>query len=99
LPRPPLPFPYTTLFRSHTPGDKQWVFPGADHARQIIQRGIDIAGTHTLDIGADGIVMFLAGFVVTQMPRLQGVFDMLNGDLPLRSEEHTSALQSRANLV
>src|SRR2546430_5585580 len=78
-------FPYTTLFRSHTPAFWHCV----NDARGIEQTGLERAG-------------FLTGGRLSQ-ERAAGCHprDLRRAPLRqhLRSEEHTSELQSQSNLV
>src|SRR5205085_10002026 len=77
-------FPYTTLFRS------QFVPAGANTLHFAVVKSDD---TH-----------FLSGlqdqFIVLRPDRyILGVFTEENADIFVRSEEHTSELQSQSNLV
>src|SRR5688572_31372208 len=86
IPRPPRStlFPYTTLFRSQRIQD--WVVP------------LDKTRIECLDSGSD----FRIGNSFFRFVRAAS-FEMRAGtgavDLHLRSEEHTSELQSQSNLV
>src|SRR5690606_40220189 len=87
-PRPPLSslFPYTTLFRS-----------GADPGHEVGDLAVGLAP----DLGAGRAVVRLRVGLVEVLVGQEGallVADPL-GDLVVRSEEHTSELQSRENLV
>src|SRR5690606_41318003 len=91
LPRPPLPplFPYTTLFRSP-----------AHHASSAL--GQEVACGSMLEEGVP-VRVEEDGHVPTQrrdphgVPRMEPIGEV--DELPDRSEEHTSELQSRENLV
>src|SRR5690606_41185458 len=88
---PPLPtlFPYTTLFRSHSPPPTMTMPPvtSADLDEDRVALDPGAIGPQVLD---DRRALALAGLVVEPAVVL-GAFD--------RSEEHTSELQSRENLV
>src|SRR5690349_23435676 len=85
-PRSPL-FPYTTLFRSDPAGAGD---PAAARARAVQRR--DRRRTRRLrDDGQDDVAWVLMKLDL----RDRGA----GGDLRLRSEEHTSELQSRRDLV
>src|SRR5690606_42084261 len=96
VPRPPCPplFPYTTLFRSNilgcldSPTSGRYLFNGVD------------AGTLTSKQRALLRRNYL-GFVFQGFNLLSRTTALENVELPLiyRSEEHTSELQSRENLV
>ena len=47
-----------------TPCDEARVLPRLDHARQVVEGGVDIAAAHALDEGADDVVMLVAIAVV-----------------------------------
>src|SRR5690606_39389745 len=93
--RPPL-FPYTTLFRSpqqpraHRLADRLHLAPpppGLDEHRGHQLLGVGPAGGAAKAVVVDG-----AGVALEQRPEALGV-------AADRSEEHTSELQSRENLV
>src|SRR2546430_5278164 len=81
-------FPYTTLFRSHLPQDIER--RTADRALQV---GKELQGDRCV------------GWTVAHQPvgdlghRAQPPLLVLNDSRQLRSEEHTSELQSQSNLV
>src|SRR5690606_39540523 len=96
-PRPAL-FPYTTLFRSAT--------IGAGLATVSLWFGVQTITTDWLggtQAGLLGSVDFVSTQdVLTIAPLLVGlaiVLATISSVVTLRSEEHTSALQSRENLV
>src|SRR3712207_7332905 len=80
-------FPYTTLFRSHLPGAELLVEQPL--GERILDEALD--GTPQRP-GAEGRVVALVGQVQLRLGR------ELEAE-PLRSEEHTSELQSRQYLV
>src|SRR5690606_40903236 len=89
LPSPTL-FPYTTLFRSKR---VQWitfvlagVFAGLAGALFVFSKGSAAPEVISISKSVDALVMVLLGGVQTLIG-------------PVRSEEHTSELQSRENLV
>src|SRR5690606_39921260 len=95
----PALFPYTTLFRSH----------GSD---ALLQLRIDLIGCleHLGILGVRGMVgLKVAGHVIQGVEGQVGIgpdkvpaTGCVQGNLPssgLRSEEHTSELQTRENLV
>src|SRR5205823_8823601 len=92
MPPPPRPtlFPYTTLFRSrdHALWLRALVWPEHEERAQILQRAIQVTRQNppTLVVG-DGVASLPA--IVEAVPK----------DSVLRSEEHTSELQSLAYLV
>src|SRR5690606_41657828 len=92
-PSPPL-LPYTTLFRSRVPGDH--VARGVAHgAADALDPGVDRPAlgrlrSHDGELGALG-----RGRLETPARALP----LLEERLEIRSEEHTSELQSRENLV
>src|SRR5690606_40670208 len=96
LPRAPR-LPYTTLFRSS----------GAAHvgrnALAIMLTGMGADGAAAMremkDAGSYNFVQDEASCVVFGMPREAIARGAADEVLPLRSEEHTSELQSRENLV
>src|SRR5690606_39476634 len=96
-PRPP-PLPYTTLFRSGRFGD---ALPERSlaHARRADQA--QDRALHLLHAGLHGEV-FEDAFLDLLQSVMVGVEHVLRGLevlAHLRSEEHTSELQSRENLV
>src|SRR5690606_41188735 len=94
IPAPPSPplFPYTTLFRSNTVHLLQRVEPplsqrhASTSARQLDPRAPPFAGNHQI---AQVDLLMLVG-----ADRRTAFKETIN-----RSEEHTSELQSRENLV
>src|SRR5206468_5167084 len=98
-PPPPTPFPYTTLFRSDR------IQPAGAIYFMMDEKDVQSAMAHPgAMIGSDGIP-----FDAHPHPRLWGTFPRVLGHysrelklFPLedaRSEEHTSELQSRSDLV
>src|SRR3712207_7461014 len=92
-PRSPL-FPYTPLSRSGRPGGllRQLLDLGGDD-REALAR---LTGASRLDRGVERQQVGLLGDAVDQ---LDDRGDLLRGVAQLRSEEHTSELQSRQYLV
>src|SRR2546427_4418103 len=86
-PRSPL-FPYTTLFRSWRIGDTL----EAGNAAHIHDVGCSFAfdNVHAVQVNAEGTAAVHGK--LTQLRRQRE-------GLPMRSEEHTSELQSQSNLV
>src|SRR5690606_40033907 len=85
----PALFPYTTLFRSRPPDQRQAV--RSEPVQCVAQRLLEVVVER--DFGALGVVVrhqFLQDGVVP------GLLEVGGG---ARSEEHTSELQSRENLV
>src|SRR5207253_10697398 len=96
VPRPRLtPFPYTTLFRS--PARGPW--PSGASPRQCLadlaqhQRGVQLVVAHELDKLVGGVLLAIAPEVAQESASPRGAEPLL------RSEEHTSELQSRGHLV
>src|SRR3989449_6189254 len=85
-------FPYTTLFRSRAGDARRF-------AREAKAQGFDALVCY----GGDGTAMEIAaGAVGSGIPLglvPGGTGNLLVGNLRLRSEEHTSELQSRLHLV
>src|SRR3712207_7436663 len=83
-------FPYTTLFRSEAVAE----------LLDLVARGLDgdVAGPEQVLVGRVGLLRLLA--VLLQLPA-HGLQPQrqLAGQLLVRSEEHTSELQSRQYLV
>src|SRR5690606_40782099 len=82
-------FPYTTLFRSNMGHAAFFAIGAYTTAILSTQYGVPLAWLFPIS----GIVAGLFAYVVTR-PIIH-----LRGDYLLRSEEHTSELQSRENLV
>src|SRR2546430_11659306 len=82
-------FPYTTLFRSGSDGFRlQRYFPHELHWRQVVLAKMSLHGLgHVL------------AFDKLNQADLRGFITIFGGALDLRSEEHTSELQSQSNLV
>src|SRR2546430_11439675 len=80
-------FPYTTLFRSH-PQDRA---ESAELDPARVQVEIDLGAVESTDVVTD---------VRNQHVAAAGAeCDLVGEHRPLRSEEHTSELQSQSNLV
>src|SRR5690606_41881700 len=92
IPRPPRPtlFPYTTLFRSR---------PHRRSALGVVEQQLAAGDTDPVVEGGD---VYAVGRVDEHVQR-RGAdrlgIGAFRGCLPARSEEHTSELQSRENLV
>src|SRR3712207_7907023 len=84
-------FPYTTLFRSPTHGARFWREIGPSNPLHIVRRDL-------LQLVEEGLCPRVAvdDLHLTEPKRLVG--DALGG-VDVRSEEHTSELQSRQYLV
>src|SRR3712207_7920388 len=82
-------FPYTTLFRSRPgPADDAHevrVVVGPDRARHFLELDRVVPLDLRLEVGVDAVVL--------------GALDVVGELLVVRSEEHTSELQSRQYLV
>src|SRR5690606_39707248 len=91
-------FPYTTLFRSKKGGADTSIGPGEPALRIIMRRLREIMAEQHADGQArlDKIVRQIAGLMVAEVCSIY--LKRQDGTLE-RSEEHTSELQSRANLV
>jgi len=61
-------------------GDKKRVLTGIGQASQVMKGGVDIRGTQRFNKGGDGVVVFVAGFVVPEAAVLSGLFDVGNGE-------------------
>src|SRR5690242_21350852 len=92
LPPPPRStlFPYTTLFRSQLSLGIAMVMVLAETERNAVQENALAFST----LGVDPTRLLSADDLV---PSMQSILDRLVA--PLRSEEHTSELQSHVNLV
>src|SRR5688572_31818532 len=90
IPRPPRStlFPYTTLFRS-----PEGVHGADDVLGVVLEHGRGL-GLVDLPAPADDLLAGIVGAVL-----LQGAAAETLDHLLLRSEEHTSELQSQSNLV
>src|SRR5690606_40955788 len=93
LPPPPRStlFPYTTLFRSWLQVLKDLTH--ADSCALLLLRGTDLVPIAVLGLSPDTLGR---RFPLAEHPRLQAIMGATGA---LRSEEHTSELQSRENLV
>src|SRR5207247_10157642 len=86
LPSSPL-FPYTTLFRSQTTIDRPFIFAFEDEGGILPVHNVGLSASGQIPSGRLG---------------LRYIAEIGNGRTsrsPLRSEEHTSELQSREELV
>src|SRR5205823_14752201 len=94
-PHPPL-FPYTTLFRSSLLVEHSEVQQGFDFFRTHFDRPLEVPASRAGVIALDGHQpkAIVSGGVAIVLER-----DSFEGSLSLRSEEHTSELQSLAYLV
>src|SRR5690606_41711222 len=99
IPPPPTStlFPYTTLFRSSEDADRarplSFDLVGSDHDRAVSER------LHAR-LGADGDVEATVEHVAEQRDDHELLLEHVEHLAhPARSEEHTSELQSRENLV
>src|SRR5205807_5078335 len=93
--RPPTPtlFPYTTLFRSRVDLRHHDVRPGAAHPQRESAAAPSIPRHHHRAPG-DQQIRRAQDAVEGRLPRAVPVVEQM-----LRSEEHTSELQSPCNLV
>src|SRR5690606_41021269 len=92
----PPPFPYTTLFRSRGQGIR--AFLQGDQGGAVMSRAADpIVADAVLQAGLVGVLPYVLRAVIGET--LQGWQLAGSEPLGLRSEEHTSELQSRENLV
>src|SRR5690606_40341452 len=99
--RPPasLPFPYTTLFRSHRGRLGRLIARGGLLATQPVEQGALPQLRAATDPDVRGGEFFgPAGFGETRGRVTEARLSREAAD-PERSEEHTSELQSRENLV
>src|SRR5690349_23184436 len=91
LRRPPRStlFPYTTLFRSlHVPQSSR----AGEYTVMATINGATAGTALHVDASAGGLSLELT-------PQCEGASCDPNADIPVRSEEHTSELQSRRDLV
>src|SRR5205085_10887959 len=98
LPHPPCPtlFPYTTLFRSLVGGGSMQIvnltIPRAlrklGYTEETVEAIVEFIAEHGHVVDAPGL-----------RPEHYSVFDTAMGERSIRSEEHTSELQSQSNLV
>src|SRR5207302_9769795 len=90
-------FPYTTLFRSFyiLNGQKLWCTNGT-LAELIV---VMARNPKTNRINAFVVEMDWDGVKVEHRSRFMGLKALANGVISFRSEEHTSELHSRENLV
>src|SRR5690606_42098506 len=91
IPRPPIStlYPYTTLFRS-TIASVSDIPPGKNYATLTLGNGTVIP----LDQTSEGEIVRQSGLVIRKTADARLVYETA-----ARSEEHTSELQSRENLV
>src|SRR5207253_9131150 len=95
IPRPPRStlFPYTTLFRSQM---NEHGLVGRRYAGEVKQI---ISGSIGFDDWEWGVTLFADGPLVFKKLIYEMRFDEVSAVYALRSEEHTSELQSRGHLV
>ena len=55
--------------------DEPRVLPRLDHAREVVQRRVDVGAAHRLDERADDVVVLVALPVVAQQGAVDGVGD------------------------
>ena len=73
--------PMSSAARDHEPaGDEPRVLPRLDHAREVVQRGVDVGAADRLDERADDVVVLVALAVVAQQRAIDGLRDELGGD-------------------
>src|SRR5699024_2142861 len=73
--------------RDHHPaGDEAGVLPRLYHARQVVQRGVDVAAAHRLDERAGDVVVLVAGAVVAHRGAVDGLRE--GGGIDLRGVLH-----------
>src|SRR5436309_7885440 len=96
--RRPSPFPYTTLFRSGRRDDAELLLK---HALVPYQQGRYPQALRWIRRGLEALDDAGSGEAAAQRARLTapGVVERLETAPDPRSEEHTSELQSRENLV
>ena len=67
--------------RDHEPaGDEARVLPRLDHARQVVQRGVDVGAADRLDERADHVVVLVALAVVAQQRAVDRLRDVVVRD-------------------
>src|SRR3989442_5764805 len=84
-------FPYTTLFRSHRRLGR------ADFAAEFVDLRDELVHRRHADIVGDALVSWVLAFQQSAVGTVVAKVDKLGGKV--RSEEHTSELQSRPHLV
>src|SRR2546426_1635152 len=89
-------FPYTTLFRSHL-GAGDDFHAGAFGARQLdpVRPLLRLVGAAQITQARAATAFHVDGELLHQVPGFPSSLD----EQPVRSEEHTSELQSPCNLV
>src|SRR5690606_41501982 len=98
LRRPPTPprFPYTTLFRSGvTPADRNVISGNGRNGITMDQVSDTFVYGNYIGLNATGLAAL--GNSQSGIGIFRGFLNFIGG--PARSEEHTSELQSRENLV
>ena len=66
--------------QDHEPaGDEPRVLPGLDHAREVVQRGVDVAAADGLDERAGDVVVLVAVAVVAHRRPVDGGLDVVDG--------------------
>src|SRR5206468_10065125 len=98
-PPPPPPFPYTTLFRSLLPGAA--IVELAMRAGDQLGCGLieELVLSAPLVLPPTGVQIQLAVHAADASGRRRVALHSLEGATDWRSEEHTSVLQSRSDLV
>src|SRR5207247_10318576 len=98
IPRAPRPtlFPYTTLFRSRRPQDRDVPQQRVGIHAELVREALELIGSGDESAALD---LRHLGLVQTCRVREDGLTDLAVGAFELRSEEHTSELQSRVDLV
>src|SRR2546430_13389922 len=88
-------FPYTTLFRSHRPDARDFLLAHVQEARAVRRQ------QPLVQAGAVVVAVQLVAGEREVCVGVRAVDDRLDAPVPrdLRSEEHTSELQSQSNLV
>ena len=65
----------------HAARNEFWVFARVNHAREIVERGIRLARSHTLNKGRDSVVVLLPFLIKPQKLVLHGVLERFDVDL------------------
>src|SRR5690606_41478466 len=93
IPRPPRStlFPYTTLFRSKVLGEM-------NKASSILRDIFNDTFT-SIYVDEEELYIQIKDYVHEIAPNKESIVKLYQSNVPIRSEEHTSELQSRENLV